>query len=511
MKRLVECVPNFSEGRRQEVIAAILAAIRSVEGVIVLDHHSDVDHNRTVVTFVGPPEAVVEAAYAGIAKAAQLIDLDHHRGEHPRIGATDVVPFVPLEGVTMEECVALARQLGERVGNELGIPVYLYEAAATRPDRENLENIRRGEYEGLKTEIATNPDRAPDFGPARLGPAGATVIGARPFLIAYNVYLTTSDVEIARKIAKAIRFSSGGLRYVKALGLLVEGRAQVSINMTDFRKTPIYRVVELIRREAQRYGVGIAYSELVGLAPQAALIDAAQWYLQLDKFEPGQVLENRLAAVQAAAAQAAGIADFVDSLAAPTATPGGGAVAALAGALAAALTQMVAGLTVGKKKYADVETEMRQIVAQAQGLRRELLDAVAEDSAAFEAVMAAYRLPQGTEEEQARREEAVQRALAGAAAVPLRVARAGVRVLELAQAVAEKGHANALTDAGSAAHMARAAVECAGLNVRTNAASMADQETARAWLTELADLRRRAAGLEAAIANVVAERGHLPS
>ncbi|MER3514825.1 MAG: glutamate formimidoyltransferase, partial [Chloroflexota bacterium] len=201
MKRLVECVPNFSEGRRREVIEAILAAIRSVDGVIVLDHHSDVDHNRTVVTFVGPPEAVLEAAYAAIAKAAQLIDLDHHRGEHPRIGATDVVPFVPLEGVTMEDCVALARQLGERVGKELGIPVYLYEAAATRPDRENLENIRRGEYEGLKAEIATHPDRAPDFGPARLGPAGATVIGARPFLIAYNVYLTTSDVEIAKKIA----------------------------------------------------------------------------------------------------------------------------------------------------------------------------------------------------------------------------------------------------------------------------------------------------------------------
>lgn len=510
MKRLVECVPNFSEGRRREVIEAIVAAIRSVEGVTVLDQHSDVDHNRAVVTFVSPPEAAVEAAYVGIATAAQLIDLDHHRGEHPRIGATDVVPFVPIEGVTMEECVALARTLGERVGRELGIPVYLYEAAATRPDRENLENIRRGEYEGLKAEIATNPDRAPDFGPKQVGPAGATVIGARPFLIAYNVYLTTSDVEIAKKIAKAIRFSSGGLRYVKALGLLVEGRAQVSINMTDFRKTPLHRTVELIRREAQRYGVGIAYSELVGLAPQAALIDAAQWYLQLDKFETNQVLENRLAAAQAAAAQTAGIADFVESVAAPSATPGGGAVAALAGALAAALTQMVAGLTVGKKKYADVEAEMHQIVAQAQGLRRELLEAVAEDSAAFEAVMAAYRLPQGTEEEQARREEAVQRALAGAAAVPLRVARAGVRVLELAQAVAEKGNLNALTDAGSAAHMARAAVECAGLNVRTNVASLTDQGAARAWLDEIAGLRRRAAELEAVVASIVAERGNLP-
>jgi len=294
VEKIVECVPNFSEGRRQPVIDAIVAAISNVPGVHVLDVQSDADHNRTVVTFVGEPQAVVEGAFQSIAAAARLIDMNHHRGQHPRIGAADVVPLVPVRGVTMEECVELARELGRRVGEELDIPVYLYEEAATRPDRRNLADIRHGEYEGLKEEILTNPDRAPDFGPRRLGPAGATAIGARRFLIAYNVYLTTDDVEIARRIARAVRHSSGGLRYVKALGLLVNGKAQVSMNLTDFRRTPIHRVVEMIRREAARYGVTIERSELIGLIPQQALLDAAQWYLQLDGFTPDQVLENRL-------------------------------------------------------------------------------------------------------------------------------------------------------------------------------------------------------------------------
>ena len=266
--------------------------------------------------------------FAGIAKAAELIDLNQHRGEHPRLGATDVVPFVPIRGVSMADCVAMAKRLGERVGRELNIPVYLYEAAATRPDRENLENIRRGEYEKLKEEIATHPHRAPDFGPKQVGPAGATVIGARQFLIAYNIYLNTPNVGIAKKVAKAVRHSSGGLRYVKALGLLVEGQAQVSMNLTDFTKTPVARVQEFVRREAARYGATITRSELVGMIPQAALVDAAQWYLQLDNLEAEQVLENRLGEaeetmpVQEAAPQAGEA--FVERLAAGTATPGSG-------------------------------------------------------------------------------------------------------------------------------------------------------------------------------------------
>jgi glutamate formiminotransferase len=294
MQRIVECVPNFSEGRRPEVLNAISDAIRGHADVRLLDIERDADHNRSVFTLVAPPEALVPAMFDAIKTAASLINLDQHRGQHPRIGATDVVPFVPVRGVAMEECIALARELGRRVGEELGIPVYLYEQAATRPERVNLADVRRGEYEGLKVDIGTDADRAPDFGPARLGPAGATVIGARAPLIAFNVYLNTSNVEIAKAIAKAIRHSNGGLRYVKALGLLVNGKAQVSMNLTDFTKTPVHRVVELVRLEAARYGVTVESSELVGMIPQQALIDAAAWYLQLHNLESSMVLENRL-------------------------------------------------------------------------------------------------------------------------------------------------------------------------------------------------------------------------
>ena len=295
MRKIVECVPNFSEGRRKEVIDQITEAIAIVPDVHVLDVQSDADHNRTVVTFVGEPEAVEEAAFRGIGKAAELIDMNLHRGEHPRMGAADVVPFVPIKGVTMEDCVAIARRVGERVGRELDIPVYLYEEAATRPERRNLAEVRRGEYEGIKAEIETNPERTPDFGPQHLGKAGATAIGARPPLIAFNVYLGTDDVEVAKAIARAVRYSSGGLRYVKALGLLVKGRAQVSMNLTDYHQTPVHRVVEMIRREADRYGVAVVESELIGLIPNEALVEAAKFYLQLDGLSSDQILENRLA------------------------------------------------------------------------------------------------------------------------------------------------------------------------------------------------------------------------
>ena len=294
MQKIVECVPNFSEGRRPEVVRQIVDAIAAVDGVKVLDFSSDADHNRSVVTFVAPPETVGDAAFAGIAKAAELIDMTQHTGGHPRMGATDVCPFIPIKGVTMDDCVTIAQTLGKRVGDELGIPVYLYEKAATRPERENLANVRRGQYEGIRDTIATDPARTPDFGPAKMGTAGATAIGARQFLIAFNVYLNTDNVAIAKKIGKAVRHSGGGLRYVKAMGLEVDGKAQVSMNLTDFTGTPIFRVVEMIRREAARYGVGIASTELIGLIPQQALIDAAVWYLQLDGFSPEQVLENRL-------------------------------------------------------------------------------------------------------------------------------------------------------------------------------------------------------------------------
>ncbi|NOX63917.1 MAG: glutamate formimidoyltransferase [Chloroflexi bacterium] len=295
MSAIVESVPNFSEGRRQDVIEAIVDAYDSVEGARVIDYSSDPDHNRTVVTLIGSPQAVSEALFRGIAKAAELIDMNEQHGEHPRIGATDVVPFVPIREINLEECAALARALAQRVSEELGIPTYLYAHAATRPDRKVLANIRKGEFEGLKAALeAGDPNRAPDFGPSRLGSAGATVIGARPPLIAYNIYLTTEDVSIAKKIAKAVRHSSGGLRFVQAMGVLVEGRAQVSMNLLDYTRTPLHRVTELVRREAARYGVNIHSAELIGLIPEQALIDAAQWYLQLDNLKPESILEWRI-------------------------------------------------------------------------------------------------------------------------------------------------------------------------------------------------------------------------
>lgn len=502
MTQIIECIPNFSEARRPEVVDQIIAALTSVPEARLLDRSSDLDHNRSVVTFAGPPAAVEEAAFRAIQTAAELIDLDRHTGEHPRIGATDVVPFVPIANVSMDECAAMARRLGQRVGETLGVPVYLYEYAAVRPERANLEVIRRGQYETLKDEI-TLPERQPDFGPARLGPAGATVIGARDPLIAFNIYLTTDDVEIASKIAKAVRQSSGGMRYVKGMGVLVEGRAQVSMNLTNFRKTPVARVVELIRREAQRYGVLVHHSELVGLIPQEALVDAAVWYMQLDQFTPDQVLETRLFAAADGGSQPAG---FLDDLAAGTPAPGGGSAAAYVGAMGAALTAMVARLTLGKKKYAEVEAQMQTLLAEAEALRSDLTRAVDEDAAAFEAVMAAFKLPKETPEQQAARAAAVEAATLQAALVPLENARRAVRVADLAGQAAALGNLNAITDAASAAAMARAALTAAGYNVRINAASLANKSTAGPLLAELTSLDARLAETEAYIHSALEAR-----
>ncbi|MCK5597289.1 MAG: glutamate formimidoyltransferase [Candidatus Eisenbacteria sp.] len=295
--KLVECVPNFSEGRRPEVLDAILGEMTAVDGVRLLDSEMDADHNRAVVTIVGEPEAVLEGVFRGMAKAKELIDLTTHEGEHPRMGATDVVPFVPVKGVTMDECVELARQLGERVGRELEIPVFLYESAARRPERQNLAKVRKGQFEGLRDEIGTNPEREPDFGPNRIHPtAGVTAIGARPFLVAYNINLGTTDLSVAKAIAKAIRHSSGGLRHVKAMGFAIKDRniVQVSINMVNFKGTPLFRVFEMVRSEAERYGVPVIGSEVVGLVPVDALVDCAEFYLRLEDFQRDQVLENRL-------------------------------------------------------------------------------------------------------------------------------------------------------------------------------------------------------------------------
>ncbi len=508
---LVECIPNFSEARRPQVIDAILEAIQSVPAVRILDRHSDRDHNRTVITFIGPPDAVEQAAFHAIATAARLIDLNHHIGVHPRVGATDVVPFVPISDVSMAECIQMAQRLGQRVGDELGIPVYLYEEAAARPERRNLENIRRGEFEALKEEIAMLDERCPDFGPCKIGPAGATVIGARQPLIAFNVYLTTDDVSIAQKIARAIRHSSGGLRFVKSMGIQVDGRAQVSMNLTNYRQTPIFRVVELIRREAARYGVAVHHSELVGLIPQDALVDSSVWYLQLDEFERNQILERRLFEIagesQAESSAALG-PRFLEDLASDSPTPGGGAAAAFTAAEAAALVAMVAQTTLGKKQYATVEEQMLAIIEQADQLRKELSSAVAEDMAVFEAYLAARRLPKDTPEQQETRSQAVLQATLNAAKAPLQVAKKAAHVTALAVEAARMGNANAIADAATATALARAALTGAGLNARANLKNM-DPSLSAELLEQLAQVEQDFKQQEQTLRTVLKDRAGL--
>lgn len=501
MNQLIECVPNFSNGRNPEIYNAIADQIRSVRGVRLLDLSADPDHNRTVITFVGSPADVEEAAFRAIAQASQLINLDEHEGEHPRMGATDVCPFIPIKGVTEADCVALAQRLGQRVGDELGIAVYLYGSAATRPEREKLSAIRKGQYEQWKEEVATNPDRQPDFGPAEPKTWGATVIGVRPFLIAYNIYLNSDNVGIANKIARAVRFTSGGLRFVQGMGFLVEGQAQVSMNLTNFEKTPIHRVQEMVRREAARYGLTITKAELVGMIPQKALLDSAKWYLQLDEMQDDQVLEIKM--MDEAETADFTPHEFIEATAAAQPTPGGGSVAAVAGALGAALTQMVAGLTVGRKKYADVDEQAQEILAKAEKLRGELSAAVLEDAEAFNQVMAAWRNKELSEAEKA---AVVEKATIHAGEVPLHVARLSADAAELAQQIVAMGNTNAATDAAAGGLMAKTAVQIAAMNVKINAVGLEDKALVERWYAELAELEVRATAVADGIVALAAER-----
>jgi len=488
--KLVECVPNFSEGRRPEIVEAIRDAIAAVESVHLLDVSSDASHNRSVITFVASVERAADAAFAGIAKARDLIDLATHQGEHPRLGATDVVPFIPLEGATMEDCIALARRLGDRVGRELDIPVYLYERAATRPDRENLADVRRGEFEGLQRELGTNPARDPDFGPRRVHPtAGAVVIGARPFLVAYNVYLgPATNLQVAKDVAKAVRGSSGGLRYVKGLGLEVDGQAQVSMNLVDIEKTPLYRAFDMVRMEAEAQGVSPTWSEIVGLVPERALFETAARHIQLRNFSPDLVLERK---VRGAVSGGVSLSGFVSSVASSTPTPGGGSVAAHVGALGAALAQMVAGLTIGRKKYAAVDAEMKQIALEAADLGNALTALVDADARSYTAVSDAYKLPKEPDDAAVRRAHAITEALLGASRVPLETARACARGAELAAAVATNGNSNAVSDAGVAALLAHAACRGAAYNVRINVASLDDKSRGAPLIADVMEVVAR--------------------
>ncbi len=491
MSTLVECVPNFSEGRDPAKVDAIVDAMK-MPGVYLLDRESDLDHNRSVITLVGEREAIQEAVIRGVGKAAEVIDLNAHSGAHPRMGATDVVPFIPIDGVTIEDCVAMANHVGEQIWRRYQIPVYLYESAARIPERQGLENIRRGQFEGIRAEIATNPARRPDFGDPRIHPsAGATVVGARKFLIAYNVFLNTPDVEIAKKIAKAVRFSSGGMRFVKGAGFLVRGVAQVSMNLTDFEQTPVHRVYEMVKREAARYGVMPLSSEIVGLIPKKALEQAAEWFLQVENFDSSLVLENRLAAVMggkmAVGGLRAGIEPFVEQLAAPTATPGGGSAAAAAGAMAAALAVMVASMSRGKKAYLPYESQLSAAIARLTPLREELKSAVDADAESYNSVMQAYKQAKIAAEEKSS-PAVIEAALKKATDVPLSVAELAHEVAQIAQSLGDITNPNMQSDLTTALALARAAKTGALANVEINLASLKDQ-------TFAAEVRRRVAAL----------------
>jgi glutamate formiminotransferase/formiminotetrahydrofolate cyclodeaminase len=531
--KLIECVPNFSEGRDRAVIDAIAAEIAATPGAVLLDVDPGAATHRTVVTFIGEPEAVEEAAFRAIKKAAATIDMSRHRGEHPRLGATDVCPFVPVSGATMEDCVAVARRLGKRVGDELGIPVYLYEAAATRPERKSLAEIRKGEYEALPEKLK-DPEFTPDFGPARFNAkSGATVIGAREFLIAYNINLNTRDKKLANAIAGAIREAGrsikgadgktttipGRFKECRAVGWYIEefGRAQVSINLTNYKVTPLHEVFDAACEEATRLGLRATGSELVGLIPREALLAAGDHYLakqgktsgvpekervhaavlslglsELAAFDPGRkVIEYRYAGGPSGLV-AMTVRDFADELSSNSPAPGGGSVAALCGALSSSLVAMVAALTWSKAGMEASRPAMRTAGNEAQALKDWFLDAVDRDTHAFNAVLAATRLPKKTPEDIAARAGAIECASQGAAKVPLDVLEATIRTLELSLQAAKDGNPNSVSDAGVAGAAALAAAEGAALNVRINLPSLTDPSVADEYLARQAGALSRA-------------------
>jgi glutamate formiminotransferase len=485
MNRIVECVPNFSEGRRSEIIDAIVQSITSAGNIYLLGREMDADHNRAVITIAAAPEAIGEAVIRGVETAIKHIDLTQQRGEHPRIGAADVIPFVPIRGVSLADCVEIAKKTGAEIAQRLKIPIYLYEAAATRPDRANLENVRRGQFEGLRDEIVTNPDRKPDFGEARIHPtAGATAVGARKPLVAYNINLNTPEVGIAKQIAKRIRFSSGGFRNVKAMGVLLKDRnqAQVSMNLTDFEQTSMEIVFETVRREAERYGVTVGSSEIVGLVPQKALQKTAEFYLRVENFKPEMILENRLEQVMSGGRGSEGeksptpfadiVRPFVDRVASPQAVPGGGAVAALAGALGAALGQMAIGITKGKKNYAQHAERFSDALDRLAPYTSTLLELIDADAEAYSRVMEAYKLPKESPE----RPRMVQSRLIRATDVPSRTANCAAEALRVLEQLRPIIHINVASDLQVGMQMLRSCLRGAIANMRTNLSDINDPD-----------------------------------
>ncbi len=542
MPALVECVPNFSEGRDRSVIEAISRAISGVTGVRLLDVDAGADTNRTVYTFVGTPDAVSEAAFQGAVAASGLVDMSKHEGAHPRMGALDVCPIVPISGVTMDQCVEVSRALGRRLAEALALPVYFYEYAATRPERRNLADIRAGEYEGLRQKLV-NPDWAPDAGPAIFNERlGATVVGAREFLIAYNVNVNTRDQKLANEVALNIREAGrlkrdsqgqvvtdaqgrelrvpGRLKAVKAIGWYIEQyrQAQVSINLLSYRTTPLHEVFETTREEAAKVGLVATGSELVGMTPLEPLLDAGRYYLQKQGRSPG-LPERELVEI---AVQTLGLAQlspfdpdkriieyavrvaaplvsmtverFVDEVSSNSPAPGGGSVAALAGSLGAALAAMVANLTVGKAGYESAWAPLSTLAERAQVLKAALLRAVDEDTKAFDDVLAAMRQPKLTEEQKAARSSAIAVAYEKATAVPLATARLCLQALELTEQAAASGNRNSASDAGVGALLAKAGLDAALMNVRINLPSVKEGAFKTATLAEIAELHSKSAG-----------------
>jgi glutamate formiminotransferase/formiminotetrahydrofolate cyclodeaminase len=552
--KLIECVPNFSEGRDRAVIDAIAREIAETRGAVLLDVDPGVATNRTVVTFVGPQQAVEEAAFRAIARAAERIDMTRHAGEHPRMGATDVCPFVPMQGATMEDCIASARRVARRVGEELGIPTYLYGHAASRPDRRRLPDIRKGEYEALPAKLA-DPAFAPDFGPAAFhARSGATAVGARPFLIAWNVNLNTRDRKLANLIASELRETGKPRRgpdgqlvrdeegtVLRVPGRFTElqgggwyiaeyGRAQISFNLMDFRVTSLHDVFDACCAEAAKVGVRVTGSEIVGLAPLEALLAAGDHYLakqgrtsgvpvaerihtavmslglaDLAPFDPYEkVIEERYRG-RPAGLKALRLHEFADELSSESPAPGGGSVAALCGALAAALTSMVAALTWAKRGQEHRRPRMGELGTKAQALKDRFVEAVDADTAAFSAVLAASRLPRGSKDEQRARREALERASQEATRVPLGVLEATVEALELALAAAREGMPASVSDAGVAGACALAAAEGAALNVRVNLPSITDGAAAKRFADGQELHLRRARDLAAQVRDAVDE------
>jgi glutamate formiminotransferase/formiminotetrahydrofolate cyclodeaminase len=487
---LVVCVPNFSEGRRADVIDAICGALASVDGARLVYRQADPEHHRLDTTVVGSPGAVRRSALAGAAAAVRLIDMERHAGGHPRMGAADVIPFVPLRGITMDEVVELARAFAGELAETLDLPVYLYGEAATTPERASLVEVRRGEFEGLREAVARG-ERLPDLGPHRIGRAGATAVGARKPLVAFNVYLD-GDVGSAEEIAKAVRESSGGLPAVRAIGFEVPGRGgvTVSMNLVDHEVTGVRDAFDEVARLARERGMEVRSSEIVGLVPQAALPAEDAAHVRLEGFDADTQILERLVNGDGVGAQR--LDAFLAALASDAPTPGGGAIAAVCGAAGAALVSMVCRLTVGREAYEDVEGQMRGILAEADAARPAFLELAERDADAFDAVMAAFRMPKDDDRQRAERSATIQRAYEGAARVPLEVARRAVSLMEHALASIEHGNVNAASDGLSAAHVLHAASSSALANVAINAAGLKDAAVAAELRTEADALTTRA-------------------